>query len=302
MLNTHQPNSFVCWRWGGLHRLCKQPTEAAEAAYLLAEISELQADPEDAKRQLAKALALKPDFTRACADLIRLLRQTGQEGAVRDLLAQSVNLCPDCLDYRLWLAEVCADVLDYQATVEHLFAVIRLGGGNLRVNLTIGAALCRIDRYEDAQLYFDQALKTDPSVAHEVCYHRGYFQSRIGNSVEAIALFEKSVELRPSYLASHQMLLFNLCFAQPQVHGRYKEAALRFNQAVRPQQQSEVSLTPHLTDVAKRRLRVGFSCAEFRNHPIYYFLNGVIGQIDRSRFRLIAYQRPVDTNPQGEDG
>lgn len=263
--------------------------EAYEAHYLLAEISELQLDLEDAKRHLTSALALKPDFTRACADLIRLLRKTGQGVAIRNLLVQSVNLCPDCLEYRLWLAEVCADVLDYQATVEHLNVVIRLGGGNVLVNLTIGAALCRLDRYEDARPYFDRAKELDPSVVYEICYHQGYSQSRIGNSVEAISLFEKSIELKPDYVASHQMLLFNLCFAQPQVCGRYREAALRFNQIVRPSKQLPVSFSRTKDDLTGRKLRVGFSCGEFRNHPVYYFLIGVLEHIDRSKFELIAY-------------
>jgi predicted O-linked N-acetylglucosamine transferase (SPINDLY family) len=263
--------------------------ESYEAHYLLAEISELQSDPEDAKRQLAAALALKPDFTRACADLVRLMRQTGQESEVKDLLAHSVHSSPDCMEYRLWLAEVCADSLDYQETVEHLAAVIRLGGGNVRIYLTIGAALCRIDRFDEATEYFEQALTMDPSVAYEVCYHQGYFQSRIGNSTEAIALFEKSIELQPDYLASHHMLLFNLCFAEPQVPGRYKEAAQRFNQVVRPKASAP---EPHKSQSlvgTKRPLRVGFSCGEFRNHPVYYFLIGFLERIDHSKFELIAY-------------
>lgn len=263
--------------------------EACEAHYLLAEIAELQADPEDAKRHLTKALDLKPDFTRACADLIRLLEQTGQDVAVKELLVKSVNLCPDCLDYRLWLAKVCSDALDLLTTVDQLTAVVRLGGADVRVNLTLGAALCRLDRYEEALPYFDQAQALDPTVVYEICYHKGYFQSRAGNSEEAIALYEKSIELQPDYLASHQMLLYTLCLAQSQVHGKYKEAALRFNQAVRPHTQLTVPNTRPSSDATKRVLRVGFSAGEFKHHPVYFFLIGVLEHIDRSKFQLIAY-------------
>lgn len=260
--------------------------DCSEAHYLLAEISELQNDPEDAKRHLHSALGLKPDFTRACAHLIRLMRQTGEESNVLDRLVQSVNECPDSLDYRLWLAEVCAGALDYQATVDQLTAVIRLGGGNVRVYITIGAALCRLDRLRDAQPYFDIAAEQDPSVAYEIYYHQGYFHSRIGNSNEAIALFEESIKLQTSFLVAHQMLLFNLCFAQPMVDGRYKEAARRFNSAIRPETQvvARFSIRPK-----ESVLRVGFSCGEFRNHPVFYFLIGVLEKIDRSKFHLVAY-------------
>ncbi len=260
--------------------------KAFEAHYLLGEISEEQGDIEEAKRYFKSTLDLKPDFTRACADLVRLLRNSGQHETVRPLLVQIVNRCPDCRDYRMWLAEVCADVIDYEATVEHLAAVIRLGGGNVRINITMGAALCRLDRIDEANHHFDQAAEADPTVAYEICYHQGYFHSRVGNSTEAVALLERAIELNPTYLPAHQMLLFNLCFAQPQVPGRYKEAVLRFNHTVRPVKPLETS--PAI-DAGKPILRVGFSCGEFRNHPVHFFLIGVLEHIDRSRFQLFAY-------------
>lgn len=263
--------------------------EAYEACYLLAEISEREQDTEDAKRHLAQVLALKPDFARACADLIRLLRHSGQDDAVRPLLVRSVETCPQCLEYRLWLAEVSADAMDLQTTVDQLTAVVGLGGGNVRVLITLGAALCRVDRYDDALSYFEQAQTQDPSVAFEVCYHRAYFQSRIGNTEAAIALYEQCIALRPDYLAAHQMLLYTLCLTQPQVPGRYREAAERFNQAVRPPAPAAVPWDTAPRAAAGRALRVGFSAGEFKHHPLYYFLIGILAQMDRTRFRLIAY-------------
>lgn len=263
--------------------------EGHEALYVLAEISELQADTEDAIRQLTKALSLKPDFTRACADLVRLLEQSNQELAVRALLVRSVNLCPDCIDYRLWLAKSCTAAHDYQATFDALAAVVSLGGANGQVHLAMGVALCRLERYEDSQLHFHRAVEMDQSLVYQVRHHQGYAQSALGNSEEAIALLEESIELQPDFLNSHHLLLLELSFAQSQIRGRYRDAALRFNQAARPLQKLAGSIAHPSLDATERLLRVGFVCGEFKNHPVYYFLIGILAHIDRSQFQLLAY-------------
>lgn len=264
-------------------------SEASEAHYLLAEISEIQADPEDAMRHLRRALDLKPDFARACGDMVRLLEQNKQGPLAKELLVKSVDLCPDCLEYRLWLARVLADEHDLEAAVKQLTAIVALGGGVPRVYVSLGAALCRLGRYDEALPYFEKAQTVDSTVTFETHYHKGYFQTRAGNFEEAIALYEQSIQLKPDYLPSHQMLLYTLCLLPSQAPGRYKEAALRFNQSVTghkiyPKADSQLSFTE-----SKRPLRIGLCAGEFKHHPVYFFLVGVLTHIDRSKFEIIAY-------------
>lgn len=264
-------------------------SETSEAHYLLAEISEIQADPEDAVRHLRQALDLKPEFTRACEDLVRLLEKNKQGPLVKELLVKSVELCPDCLEYRLWLARVLSDELDLEATVKQLTAIVDLGGGVPRVYVSLGAALCRLGRYDEALPYFEKAQTIDSTVTFEIQYHKGYFQTRAGNFEEAIALYEQSIQLKPDYLPSHQMLLYTLCLLPSQAPGRYKEAAIRFNQSLTahgsfPGIDSQPSITK-----SQKPLRIGLCAGEFKHHPVYFFLIGVLTHIDRSKFQLIAY-------------
>ena len=121
-----------------------------EARYLLGQISEQEGDLPDARKHYAEALEQKPDFSRACEDLCRILTRQGQQQAVRDVLEQCIARSPETTDYRLWLAETCAQDLDFESVVTHLQAAIALGVNTVDVRMHLGTALGRLGRATEA--------------------------------------------------------------------------------------------------------------------------------------------------------
>lgn len=259
-----------------------------EAHYLLAEISEKLGDRDDAIRHLTKCLQLKPEFTRACDDLIRLLHLQGRRSEVRGLLAQSVKRLPESVEYRLWLGKACADEMDFELAVDNFREVIRLGTDNAEVNLCIGAALCRLDRHSESLVYFNRSEALDPTVAFEVCFHQGNFHLRAGNPSEAITHLKRAIQLQPNFLPAYPQLLFCLNYAESEVRRSYKDVALQFGRLTKfPPRAMQPKPTPSTQNEGK--LRIGFLSGEFRNHPVYFFLTGILEHIDRSKFQLTAY-------------
>ena len=128
--------------------------QAFEAHHLLGEISAQQSDFEDAKKYFKATLDLKPDFTRACNDLIHILQLQGEEATIRPFLEDRVRQCPDIAEYRLWLAEKCADTFSVQEMAEHLMAAVALGVNEAPIHITLGSALCRLGREEEARKFF----------------------------------------------------------------------------------------------------------------------------------------------------
>lgn len=264
-------------------------SQAFEANYLLAEISEKQGDLEDAKKYFKSTLNLKPNFTRACEDVVRILQAQGCGSEVRAFLEEQVATCPESSDYRVMLAQVCAAALDFEATVENLVAAVALGVKEVRLLVTLGAALCRLEREAEARPYFDMALAADPSVLHEVLYFRGYHFSRIGNSRAAADLLEQSVESHPDYVPAHSQLLLTLSHSAQELNRSYREAAERFSRAIEntnPPYPTPM-IRPHTGD--NQVLRVGFVAGEFRVHPVYHFLIGILENIKKDQFQLVAF-------------
>ena len=263
--------------------------EVFEAFYLLGEICETQTDLEGAKKHFKSTLGLKPDFTRACEDVVRILRQQGLPKEAKEFLEEQVRLCPDNTDYRLMLAKACTDVFDFQGMVDHLMVAVARGVKDASINMLLGAALCRLEREDEARPYFEMAQAADPSVSHEVDYHRGYFYTRNGNARAAVELLDQSIKHKPDYLPAHSLLLLNLSHTAIELNRSYKEAAQQFARVAESTYLPLPTLPAEVVDIDTKVLRVGFVSGEFREHPVYHFLVGILEQIDKTRFHLVAF-------------
>lgn len=269
-----------------------------EMHYLLGQISEQQGDLVDARQHLDEALRLKPDFSLACKDLCRVLAKRGEYPAIRQTLEQCLSRSPQCTDYRLWLADICERDLDFQGVADHLSAAIELGVKMVDVHMKLGAALCRIGKVTEAEQTMAVAQAMDPSVAYLVHYHLGYYHFRNGELRAGLAHMERSIALRPDFLAAHSSALLALSHVDPGDSTiSYREAAQRFAAAVRTTVQRP--LAPHppqdpgATPAAPPRLRVGFVSGDLYRHPVAYFLRDVLLQLDRTTLQLFAYSNNV---------
>jgi protein O-GlcNAc transferase len=263
--------------------------QAFEAHYLLGEISERQGDLDDAKRYFRSTLVLKPDFTRACEDVVRLLVAQGRKGEARGFLQEQIVLCPESTDYRVMLAKECTDNLDLEGTVLHLAAAVAMGVRDPYIDMIIGASLCRLERELESRPYFDSAITTNPSFLHEALYHRGYYFTRSGDSRAGVELLEQSIASKPDYQPAHSLILLNLSHSAKSLGRSYQLAAERFSRAV----EDPIKVVPPMPmkseDAKDMVLRIGFVAGEFREHPVLHFLVGILEHINKDHFPLVAF-------------
>ena len=260
-----------------------------EAYYLLGQISEQQGDLEDAITQYHGTLALQPDFLQAAQNVVRLLPKVGRESAILVFLEDCIHHCPNHKDFRLLIARHYVDGFQLEQGATHLKAAIALGVDDVQIYIALGSALCRTLREAESRPYFDRALALDPSIAHEVLFHRGYFHLLYGELPLGVRLLEQSIEGQPLYSTPHSLLLMNLSYNAQAMQRSYQAVAERFGQAFEklvPANPPRMSLP---TQEQLRPLQVGFVAGEFRNHPIYYFLAGVLRQLDKDRVHTTAF-------------
>jgi protein O-GlcNAc transferase len=264
-------------------------SQAFEAHYLLGEISEKQDDLDDAKKYFKSTLDLKPDFTRACEDVVRILEAQGRKGEARTFLEERIASCPESAYYRVMLAKECADCLDFEGTVQHLTAAIAMGVRDPYIDMHIGAALCRLEREPEARSYFDSAVAADPSFLHETLFHRGYYYTRSGDSHTGLELLEQSIKSNPDYQPAHSLILLNLSHSAGALNRSYRHAADRFSHAVEGPIQALPPLPAELVGAESKVLRVGFVAGEFREHPLLHFLVGILEHVNKNRVELVAF-------------
>lgn len=272
-------------------------SDVHETYYLLGAIGEEQGDLVDAERQYRAALQYRPDFSRACKDLCRVHRQLGNLAALRITLEQCVAACPDSLDYRRWLTDLCVSEVDYPAVVEHLSAAVRLGDTSVPNLMTLGAALCRTGDVAQGERMLARGEAIDPSQAYVTQFEIGYYHLTAGEIERGLDHMERCVALRPDFLPAHSSILMTLSHARERGTGEYRRAAMRYAAAVRSQlpQVPPTIGPPADPEGGPRRLRIGFVSGDLHKHPVAFFLLDVLRNFERQGVCLVAYSNnPVD--------
>ena len=111
--------------------------------------------------------------------------------------------------------------------------------------------------------------------------------TELGDFDGAIASFRKSLKLKPRDLRTHSNLLFALCFSSKYSPEYFKEEARKYGNV--SSGLARRRFTSWNCNSKPERLKVGIVSGDLCSHPVGYFLETVISQIDLSRVELFAY-------------
>ncbi|MBI3480875.1 MAG: tetratricopeptide repeat protein, partial [Nitrosomonadales bacterium] len=151
----------------------------------------------------------------------------------------------------------------------------------------LGNVLSDLGQLEKAVLSYRSALKFNPNVA-VIHSNLGATLQELGLIDEAISSCRRALQLEPGWSVVHSNLLGMLnsssghtaadCLAEAREYGRRvsRTVTARFSSwrcAAQPQ-----------------RLRVGIVSGDLHNHPVGYFLESLLAQLDPARIELFAYQ------------
>jgi predicted O-linked N-acetylglucosamine transferase (SPINDLY family) len=149
----------------------------------------------------------------------------------------------------------------------------------------LGGILCELNHLNKAETSCRRALEIEPDYA-EAHSNLGRILRELGHLNEAEACYRRALEIKPDYLIAYSNLLFILIFTNH--HAAYRlEEARRYGQMVATKVVHR--FRTWLCIPTPKRLRIGLMSGDLRNHPVGFFLEKVLPQIDASRFELIAY-------------
>jgi MSHA biogenesis protein MshN len=126
---------------------------------------EQQGRQQEAKVPLQRALAVNPLHTAARQMLVGLNMDTGQLDEARALLAEGHRLQPEQPDFTLALARLRVESGDVPGALQLLEAGRPGARDDPQYNAMLAALLLRVQRYEDAVMYYLVALRADPANA-----------------------------------------------------------------------------------------------------------------------------------------
>jgi len=235
------------------------------------------------------ALDIQPHLAMALANLVSLLHKLERQREALTYQERWLAAEPNsCIAH--YSAGVIYQTLHQLAQArKHYEQVLALGAGGVSVystQLNLGVVCYGLRDFDAAVAHSRQALaiKPDCAVSH---YNIGNAQKEQGRHDEAIASFEHALRFDPGFSDAHSNILFCMNYGQDydaqRIYERHIEWAGRHATRYAISSPHSNVRDPH------RPLRIGYVSADFREHPVGFFLEAVLQYHSSSNCEIYCY-------------
>ena len=234
----------------------------------------------EAEALLREACSLDPAQPEAWVNLGFLLRQGGRVTEACGVLGQAVGLFPTNPDMRLNLGLANMDTGQTDTALAHFQQGLAAAPAHAGLLNACGMAQQASLRPEAAEACYRRALDVDQADV-ETRNNLATLLLEQGRQAAALAELDQALAQRPDYLNawSNRLMALSYLVEDPL---QIAEAHASFGRLFPPP-------PPRLARTGPDKLKIGFVSGDLREHPVQYFLEPLLEQLDRTRCRLFAY-------------
>lgn len=150
----------------------------------------------------------------------------------------------------------------------------------------LGNILIEQGRIKEAIACLQENLKINPYVA-DAHNNLGNALKELGQLNEAIASYRQALKINPNFSVAHSNLIFSQNYIDNLSPEIRLQEALRFGTLA--SQRVQHPFTSWNIKPENNKIKIGFVSGDLRNHPVGYFLEGLLKHLDKDRFELSAY-------------
>lgn len=164
--------------------------------------------------------------------------------------------------------------------------VLAIEPGNAVAYCNLGNAQVELGELNEAIDCFRRTLVINPkfSAALNNLANAQCDLGQLGNAIESI---RQALKIDPDFTAAFSSLLFLQNYSAAHLSPSFLEEAHQYGRMVAKRVVSP--FTSWRCAAVPKRLRVGVVSGDLRAHPVGYFLEGLLAQIDSTKVELIAY-------------
>jgi predicted O-linked N-acetylglucosamine transferase (SPINDLY family) len=249
---------------------------------------------DEAIASFRRATQIDPTLADAHFNLGLALRERGLREEAVESYRRAIAARPDFaaafhnLGVALWHAGRPVDA------IEEFHNALRINPGLAESHSALGNALADCGRIHEAVASHRQAIAANPQFA-EAHNNLGNALKDLGQLEDALTSYRRALSIDPDYAAAQSNILFVLNYATESDASTRIEEARRFGRILDRRDVRRFDTWP--CEPHPQRLRVGMVSGDLRSHPVGYFLQGLLTEVDPSRLELIAYptyDRPDD--------
>ena len=240
----------------------------------------------EARHMIESALKMKPSLAEAACNLGDILHEQGDIEAAIEQYRRAVTLKPDYSEAYVNLGDALTD----RRRIDEAVEVYRRA---ISVNPNSAIAYSNLASAYRIQLRFDEAEKM---ALHALEIQPGHIVALItlgniyliqGRADTAIAMYRKVLELEPDNTIAGGNMLMDMHYLNDYSAQDLYAAARNLGTMLEARKHT---LPPpaNLAD-KQRRLRLGYVSADFRTHPVGYFIEQVLAHHDKSQFEVVCY-------------
>lgn len=258
----------------------------ADAHYNLGAALQVQGRLDEALASYREALRLKPALPDACYHMGVLFHAHGYPEEAVASYREALRLNPGHAKAHNNLGAVLQirDNLD-EAEAQYREA-LRLEPGFAEAHKNLGGLLQSQGRLSEAIACFRQAVELKPDY-HEARNNLATALDFCGRREEAIEAYRELMRLKPDYASAHSNYLMCIHYSPAYSREALFQEALAWGERHAP---PELRMSPPANDPdPERRLRIGYVSADFRTHPVGYFIEAVLGAHDKSQVEVFCY-------------
>lgn len=239
---------------------------------------------QDAEELYRQILDINPKHANSLHNLGLLMIELSKVEEAIVLLRKSLAYEPSAQTYST-LALALASAKKPTEAINSLKAALLLNPGDYNIYSNIGLLLSEQNQYEHAIPYLTKAISLNPK-QESAFANLGLCQLKQGHYKEAAKLFKYAINLNSNIHQNYHNLLFALCFDSQAFPKEYLNEAQIFDKML---QKKYVAYSHWNTKKDNCPVRLGFVSGDLYNHPVGYFLEGVIQQLHTQNIECYAY-------------
>ena len=243
-------------------------------------------DLSSAEDYLKIALEKRPDYSLAHNNLGLVLADSGKEREALDCYLAAIKVSPDFSSAHDNLGNLYSRMGHHKKAINHYKEAIRKDSYNASAQNNLGTLLKELGRNDEARRHYEHAISVAPDFA-EGYNNLGTLSLSEGKFKQAIENFREATRIKPQYFDARSNLIFSLAAEVKTSTKDLLIEAVGFSEMC-----SEEPFDKYVNwncDYEQSVLKVGFVSGDIRNHPVGYFLEGILDEISKGPVELFGY-------------
>jgi protein O-GlcNAc transferase len=244
---------------------------------------------DDAVAAYRQAISVKPDYVEAYSNLGNALKDRGSLDGAVVAYCRAISIKPDYAEAYSNLGAALYEQGRLDQAVAAYRQAIRIKPDYAEAYSNLGNALKERGTLDEAVAAHRQAIRIKPEFAGAYS-NLGTALNDQGKLEEAIASYRQAIRIKPDFAEAYSNLMMCLHYSSSVANTDLHTEALAFERRF----DTKVGNLPHnnVRD-SHRRLRIGYVSADFKHHPVGYFLSSVLSAHDPAVTEIYCYSNQV---------